>query len=205
MTTIDWSQHSDIGICPIERPNEVGLVEFWDRFEFQYATFNGDGGPRGRATKTFLPSNGIDVRAGGTGPQVGTSIHSGGNAADGAAKLLYGASLFANRKAIASRVCWDIVKKFGSRIEDMCPKAGEGGVLVCYGVELSKTPDAVGTRVASYTHEISLLGAGADSLEVYRRAMGFGSAPTIGPAKKRASFKPGVEKIVQFLWVFREA
>jgi hypothetical protein len=147
--TIDWSQHSDVGICPIERPNETGLVEFWDRFEFQYATFNGDGGPRGRSTKTFLPSNGVDIGTAANGQGAATSLRAVGNAGDGAAKLMYGASLYANRKAIASRVCWDIVKKFASRIEDTCPKAGEGGVLVCYGVELSKTPDGLGTQIAT--------------------------------------------------------
>jgi hypothetical protein len=50
-----------------------------------------------------------------------------------------------------------------------------------------------------------VLGAGANSLEVYRRAMGFGSSPTIGPSKKREPFRPGVQKVIQFLWVFREA
>jgi len=203
--TIDWSQHTDMGICPIERPEDTGFVDFWSRFDFQYATFNGDGGPRGRATKTFMPSNAIDVRAEGKGPNVGSGVHRGANAVDGAAKLAYGAALYANRKTIASRVCWDLVNKFGSRVERICPPAREGGVLVCYGVELSKTPDGLGTRVASYAHEISLLGAGPDSLAVYRRAMGFGSPPTIGPATKRARVNHRVEKVIQFLWVFRES
>lgn len=180
-----------------------GAGSFWSEFDYQHATFSDSARPPDRGGKNFMPHGSTSVHLG--GGDLVVNVKNTSAAGGGAAKLAYGVSLFLNRLAITEAVKSDVKNRFGNRIRQIAPPAGQGGVLVSYSVLSSTTPDGMGKTVGSYGHECALLGAGTRSTEPYNRAM---SGPaTIGMPREAAGRQPSAaqEKTICYLWVFRKS
>lgn len=187
------------------------VSDFWNEFEYQNATFNGDAGSPRRGGKKFMPGEAYkEINIAGrpgdatpihTGPSGGVVRRVAGSGA--AAQAAYNVSLFLNRNAIVYQAKRDVALKLGDSIRRLCPPRGQGGALISYGLTVSKKRDGMGQHVASYTHKLGLLGIGPDSLAVYQRIFN-NSYPTIGKGSRVYKMPdPNSVPVICYFWVFR--